>query len=337
MAEIVFGLATSHGPLLSTPPEHWERRVEADRRGAPHPYRGENYSFEELVQLRSEEDLKRKCRLEERQRRYRLCQSAIDELSGALRSHAPDALVLIGSDRREIFRESLTPTFAVFHGDELENVALDEEEVARLKPGLAVAQWAHTPEQTALYPAAPALGGHLIDSLVGDDFDVAAMRKLPRGPYGRAGIPRAFGFLYRRILEDAPIPAVLVVLNTLHAPNRPRAGRCVELGRAIARGIESFPGDARVAVLASGGLSHYVIDEEFDREVLGALEASDLDRLAELPEDRFRSGTSETKSWLVAAGALWGSGLHMRVVDYVPCYRSEAGTGGAMGFATWSA
>ena len=196
-------------------------------------------------------------------------------------------LVLIGSDRREIFRESLTPAFAVFHGDELENVALDEEEMARLKPGLAVAQWAHTPEQTALYPAAPALGRHLIDALVDDGFDVAAMKKLPRGPYGRSGIPRAFGFLYRRILEDAPIPAVPVVLNTLYPPNRPRAARCVELGRALARGLESFPEDVRVAVLASGGLSHYVIDEDFDRGVLGAIESGDLDRLGELPEDRF--------------------------------------------------
>ena len=162
------------------------------------------------------------------------------------------------------------------------------------------------------------------------------MKKLPRGPYGRSGLPRAFGFLYRRILEDAPIPAVPIVLNTLYPPNRPRAARCVELGRAIARGIETFPDDVRVAVLASGGLSHYVIDEDFDREVIDAIESADLDRLGGLPEDRFLSGTSETKSWLVAAGALWGSGLHMRLVDYVPCYRSEAGTGGAMGFATWT-
>jgi 3-O-methylgallate 3,4-dioxygenase len=35
------------------------------------------------------------------------------------------------------------------------------------------------------------------------------------------------------------------------------------------------------------------------------------------------------------AGALLGSGLRFELVDYVPCYRSEAGTGNAMGFAVW--
>ena len=28
-------------------------------------------------------------------------------------------------------------------------------------------------------------------------------------------------------------------------------------------------------------------------------------------------------------------GLDMTLLDYVPCYRSEAGTGNAMGFAYW--
>jgi seryl-tRNA synthetase len=30
-----------------------------------------------------------------------------------------------------------------------------------------------------------------------------------------------------------------------------------------------------------------------------------------------------------------GTGLGLELVDYVPCYRSEAGTGNAMAFTAW--
>jgi 3-O-methylgallate 3,4-dioxygenase len=78
-----------------------------------------------------------------------------------------------------------------------------------------------------------------------------------------------------------------------------------------------------------------VIDESFDKDVLGALQKGNETALANLPERLFQSGTSETKNWIVAAGAMAEAGLAMRLVDYVPCYRSVAGTGSAMGFARW--
>src|ERR1700704_6157262 len=49
----------------------------------------------------------------------------------------------------------------------------------------------------------------------------------------------------------------------------------------------------------------------------------------------FQAGTSEIKNWIAVAGAMSESDLPMTLVDYVPCYRSEAGTGSGMGFATW--
>jgi 3-O-methylgallate 3,4-dioxygenase len=49
----------------------------------------------------------------------------------------------------------------------------------------------------------------------------------------------------------------------------------------------------------------------------------------------FQSGTSEVKNWITVAGILAETKLRMKLLDYVPCYRSEAGTGNAMAFATW--
>ena len=66
-----------------------------------------------------------------------------------------------------------------------------------------------------------------------------------------------------------------------------------------------------------------------------AMKQRDYKTLIEEPEVHFRSGTSETKNWLVVAGMLAETGLDMELLDYVPCYRSEAGTGSGMAFATW--
>jgi 3-O-methylgallate 3,4-dioxygenase len=61
-----------------------------------------------------------------------------------------------------------------------------------------------------------------------------------------------------------------------------------------------------------------------------------IDRIAALGEGAFLSGTSEIKNWIPLAGAMADLEFEMHEVAYVPCYRSEAGTGNAMGFVYWS-
>ena len=70
--------------------------------------------------------------------------------------------------------------------------------------------------------------------------------------------------------------------------------------------------------------------------MLDALRDGDKDTLVDEPNIMFRSGSSETKNWITVAGILSQTSLEMDLLDYVPCYRSEAGTGSGMAFATWS-
>jgi hypothetical protein len=65
------------------------------------------------------------------------------------------------------------------------------------------------------------------------------------------------------------------------------------------------------------------------------MQRRDYQVLIDEPDIHFRSGTSETKNWLVVAGILAETDLNMELLDYVACYRSEAGTGSGMAFATW--
>ncbi len=130
------------------------------------------------------------------------------------------------------------------------------------------------------------------------------------------------------------MPIVPVFVNTYYPPAQPRARRCLELGEGLAAAIADAPGDARIGVMASGGLSHFLVLPDFDNAVLDAIAADDRDALARLPEPVLCSGTSEVKNWLVAAGAC--RGLDFEVVDYVPAYRTAAGTGTGLCFASWS-
>ena len=335
MAEIVFGFGVSHGPLLVTPPAEWHLRAEWDRRQR-HYFRGGTYSFDELARLRRGENFAAEITLAAKTARFKRCRRCIGELGDALRAAEPDVLVVVGDDQREWIMAELQPAFTVFHGESVTNLAFDAAR-ARRDPSIAHRMRATAgPGRDQVYPVESVLAVHVIEQVVAAGFDVAASASQPRGVDGPRQLGHAWGFVYRQLLADRPKPLVPVLVNTFYPPNRPSPKRCYELGLAIGRAIRSWNGAKRVAIGGSGGLSHFVIDEPFDRELLAALERRDADYLVGLDDVYFRAGTSEVKNWLVVAGALAETQLTMRVLDYVPCYRSEAGTGCAMGFAAWS-
>jgi len=90
-----------------------------------------------------------------------------------------------------------------------------------------------------------------------------------------------------------------------------------------------------VAIVASGGLSHFVVDEELDRMVLGALEKKDAATLKSVPRERLYSAASETLNWIALGGAMQKTDLTFELLDYVPVYRTPAATGGGWAFAQW--
>jgi hypothetical protein len=150
------------------------------------------------------------------------------------------------------------------------------------------------------------------------------------------GIGHAFNFIVRRfVAENRPIPLVPIFLKTYFPPTQPTVRRCYAFGRALYSAIESCDQNKTVAIVASGGLSHFVLDEAFNRSLLTAVERKDEHAVCRWPEAKFRSGTSEAKTWIVLAGAMEQSALQMQLIDYVTCYRSLAGTGVGAAFAEW--
>ena len=321
--------------MLSVPPEAWGERVPADRANAAHFYKGRSYTFEELLKLRRAERFHDQTTPAVCRERHTRCQAAIAKLVETFERVKPDTAVMVGNDQMEVFNEGHVPAFAVFWGPYVEGIPRTPEYLAKLPPGIARAEADRTPAVYTQYPCLPALGRHIIEGVIADGFDVAQLTKLSAGAVGSPAAPHAWGFVYRRVMRDHVPPHVPVFVNTFYPPNQPTARRCVSLGRSIARAIASWNDDRTIAVVASGGLTHFVIDEEFDRDVLEAMKNGDFEKLSSTREDMLQAGTSELKNWLVAAAILMEAGLRMELVDYVPCYRSEAGTGSAMGFAVW--
>src|SRR5207253_3111895 len=109
MAEIVLGIGSSHGPLLSTPPEQWDLRAKADRENKKHWFRGKTYDFETLLKERAP-GFADQVTVEVRRERFQKCRRAMEMLGKKFKETAPDAVVILGNDQREFFDEGLTPS-----------------------------------------------------------------------------------------------------------------------------------------------------------------------------------------------------------------------------------
>jgi len=180
------------------------------------------------------------------------------------------------------------------------------------------------------YSTMPSLADHLMENLVLDGFDLASCFQSDPA----AGIEGPFMLPYERFLPDRETPVVPFLLSR-YLPHQATPARCYALGQSIRAAVDSWDSEARVAIFASGGLSHQIIDEEQDRAVIKALEDRDADAMKSLDRSRLNKspGTPETLNWIVVAGAL--EELPMTLVDYQPCYRSMAGTGHGVTFGYW--
>ena len=149
-----------------------------------------------------------------------------------------------------------------------------------------------------------------------------------------AGLGHAYGAVVTQIMGERPIPMVPVFVNTYFPPNQPTPSRCYDLGLAVHHAIESSPAELRVGIVASGGLSHFVTDERLDRQLFAALRAGSEEQLRAIPRHLLKAGSSELRNWISVASA--SKDLELVWDEYIPVYRTPAGTGCGLGFASWT-
>lgn len=241
---------------------------------------------------------------------------AFAELGQRIRAARLDALVIISPDHWVNFFIDNLPMICIGTG---------ESHLGPNEPWM-VQEFPHP-----TLPGHPGLARHILGTALESGFEPSVSQRmiLDHGfciPLLKAGI-------------DPKLPIVPVVFNDIEPPF-PSVHRCYAWGRMLAQAISTMPGNLRVGVLASGGLSHSVgeanmglVEEDFDRECLEYFKAGDSDALCDFLTRRLPqvgNGASEIRNWVAAHGAAGGRGFELINYSAVP----EVIVG--CGFASWA-
>lgn len=339
MADIVFGVGTSHSPLLAIKPDQWPLRAEDDKVNPKHFYRGKTYTYDQLVTLRKNENLAAQITPQVMHDRDFRNQRHLDFLGEKIKEADLDVLVIFGDDQHEVLLSDNSPAFMIFTGEQVPFMPTSDERLHDMSPAIRLADWARTPTKPTMLKGEPDLARHVVTSVVKGGFDVSVSDRVLPKPGAEDGVGHAYGFYYRRLMKElAEFPKLKtlpIFINCFFPPNQPTVKRVIEFGRAVGAAIRSWDKKMRVGIAASGGFSHFVIDEELDARLMEAIKKRDFKTLMDEPETSYQSGTSEIKNWIATMAALEGTGLEFDLIDYIPCYRSMAGTGNAMAFGLW--
>ena len=131
------------------------------------------------------------------------------------------------------------------------------------------------------------------------------------------------------------IPLVPVTMNCT-VPPIPTPARAYEVGTTLREMLKAYPGPERIAILATGGLSHepggpryFWVDEEFDLWFLDLLKKGDHQALLrectlERMEEAGSGGTAELIAWILAMAFTKGPA---EVLAYMPALAWRSGTG----------
>lgn len=206
--------------------------------------------------------------------------AAMRELGTILDETRPDVLIFLGSDHLETFSISCVPTFAIVAGSR------------------AVAEFAGRRYDVPIHRE---MAEDFLNKLVPAGFDLAYSEDAILG--------HTFAVPFEFVLAGRDIPVVPFHTN-VYMPPLPSPKRCAALGREIAGIIASR--SERVAVLASGGMSHFPgtwkypqPEFDFDRWMIAELERGNASALFELTVEQLDEvGNTELLNWATMLGAI---------------------------------
>jgi protocatechuate 4,5-dioxygenase beta chain len=224
----------------------------------------------------------------------------------------PDAAVVFYNDHGLNFFLDKMPTFAVGAAAEYRN----EDEGWGIPVSRAI-------------KGDPALSWHVINRLVADEFDITMCQEMLVDH--ALTIPMALMWPSLKW----PVKVVPIAINTVQHP-LPSLARCLKLGQSVGRAVQSYPGDLRVVIVGTGGLSHQLdgkragfINKDFDKFCMDKLTA-EPDVLAgysihDWIEESGAQGV-EFVNWMAMRGALNARVCEVHRNYHVPISNTAAAT-----------
>ncbi len=203
----------------------------------------------------------------------------------------PDVCIIVYNDHASAFSLELIPTFVI--GTAPSFVPADEGFGRRKVPTVQ---------------GHPDMAWHLAESLILDEFDMTIANKMEVDH----GLTVPLSVMYNQP-DEWPCKVIPLCVNVVQYPP-PTGNRCFELGRAIRRAVESFPGNERVVIFGTGGLSHQLqgeraglINTEYDNAFLDRIVDDPVAQSKISHTEYMREAGSEgieMVMWLVMRGAL---------------------------------
>jgi aromatic ring-opening dioxygenase catalytic subunit (LigB family) len=176
-------------------------------------------------------------------------------------------------------------------------------------------------------PGHPALARHLVNESARRRLALAYLRQMQFDD----GISVPLHYLSPAMTT----PVVPVTMNCT-VPPIPTPERAYTVGTMLRSVLRDYPGDERIAVIATGGLSHepggphyFWVDEEFDLWFLDLLKKGDHQALLrectlERMEAAGSGGTAELLAWILVVAFTAGPA---EVLAYMPAIAWRSGTG----------
>jgi protocatechuate 4,5-dioxygenase beta chain len=224
----------------------------------------------------------------------------------------PEVVILVYNDHASAFSLELIPTFAIGCAEEF-----------------APADEGWGPRPVPSVKGHPELAWHIAQSLILDEFDMTIVNRMDVDHGLTVPLSLMFGQP-----EAWPCRVIPLAVNVVQYPP-PTGRRCLNLGRAIARAVESFPQNLNVVVFGTGGMSHQLqgpraglINKTFDTAFMDRLVA-DPDGQAAMPHiDYVREAGSEgieLVMWLIMRGAIGAQVREVYRFYHVPASNTAVG------------
>jgi aromatic ring-opening dioxygenase catalytic subunit (LigB family) len=225
--------------------------------------------------------------------------AAWDRLRASLDAARPDVLIGVGTDHFQTFSYDFMPVFAVGRGE-------------------TTRTWGEFGTGALEVAGAPELADVIHRELVHAGFDVVGSTDMR--------LDHAYSCPLAFLSPDGAVPVVPVFVNSF-VPPLPSLRRCRKLGEAIGAAVRGPDDASRVAIVGTGGISHWVgvpgagqINPTFDERFLELFEASDLEALERLDDATLVGeagpGAGELRCWMVVLGA--AGALGARRLAYEP-------------------
>ena len=338
MSKITLGIGMSHTPRLVTSAEDWLHFGSfAQSMGGLIDVDGEFISAENLTTKYGNKyaaqttlDAWRKCKA--------IADESIDKLAEAVKSAELDAIIVLGDDQHELLTRGNYPSILIPYSDTFKMVSSPARAAKRplgpIPPEVLtkIARGWHMDDNHS-YPNHAPIALKIIEAMMANGLSPAVSNEHIADSDPARGVGHAFGIVISQILREQRIPLIPIVLNTYFPPNQPTPDMCWQIGRIIHDVVANFPGDLKVGIVASGGLSHFIVDEEWDAMILDAMRKGDPEQLKSLDTRNLQSGNSEVLCWIVAAAAC--QGLTVQWDSYAPVYSTPAREGVAFAFMQW--